>query len=891
MAVPGTQHSMDVTAVEELIAATRFKIPELPTSYVHRPQLLEVLAQAKSMPLVLVSAPAGTGKTSLVAEWVTNSGDGTTGWISFEDGDAKFWCLVLECLDRLGLSAPVQSQETAADTSLGKPGLMALAGVIVGAPGRLSIVIDGYEMMSLELAREVDFLLQHTLGKLRLIFVGRVDPVLPLYRYRLTDTLLEIRAADLAFTDEEAAQLMRLSGVTLSRTVVHDLNERVKGWAAGLRFAARALVTQEDPERSAATVVAQTGDINEYLVGEVLNAQLPEVRRFLLDTCVIDTLFPELVEELAGSRAVRTLGELARLNAFIEPVPDRPGSYRYYPFFRDLLRAQLAYESPQRMVELHRRAARWFEREGVPDLAIGHLSTIGAWDEVATLIVNGLMVPRLLLEDRGGTLGKVGLRLPDDLDQSASCVVRAAVALATGDRAACAEELARARRAEPAPAVRDEALLVGTAVIDAVRASLADDAESAIVLAKEAEQALSRPNPRRVTGSDLYALVQFSKGVALLRRGEFAPAKKALAYAAGHDRARSYASFRADCLGYVAVIEVLEGHLSRARRAAEQSVALAANSCAWLADRSPTAHVALACAAFEQYDLKAAREHIGAAMAFRAIHGDPVSRGLAEGVIAGLERARGQLRPALARLEGAAATLTSTDPMLADHLRVEAAKLSVASGRAELALGALAGIEERDEPEAAVIAAAAYAEQGKQAAVQDCLARARDGEPPLPARVTGLLVEAMQESLHRSPARAHVALERSLRLAAPEGLRRPFREAGPTVRRLLMADSRLLIENRWLSQTHRSAALTDRANRQEPGGRGNGAGVVEQLTAKEFEVLGHLQELLTTEEIAEKMSVSVNTVRTHVRSILRKLGVDRRNTAVRKARELGMIKG
>jgi LuxR family maltose regulon positive regulatory protein len=887
---------MDGSAVEELIAATRFKIPELPTSYVHRPQLLKVLEQAKALPLVLVSAPAGTGKTSLVAEWVTRGeGPGATGWISFEDGDAKFWQLVIECLDRLGLSIPDQNGDAAADISLGKPGLMALAGVIAGLPGRLSIIIDGYEMISLELAREVDFLLQHTLGKLRFIFVGRVDPVLPLYRYRLADTLLEIRAADLAFSDEEAAQLMRLSGVALSKTAVHDVNERVRGWAAGLRFAARALATKDDPEQSAATVVAQTGDINEYLIGEVLDAQTPEVRCFLLDTCVIDTLFPELVEDLAGARVVHTLGELARLNAFIEPVPDRSGSYRYYPFFRDLLRAQLAYESPQRMVELHHRAARWFERQGLPDLAIGHLSAIGAWEDVATLIVNGFMVPRLLLDDRRGLLGKAGLRLPDDLDQSASCLVRAAVALAAGDRVTCADELARARRAAPTPAVRDDALFVGTVVLDAVRASLADDAESATVLADEAERALNRPGLRASSGSDLYALVQFSKGVALLRRGEFRPAKKALSHAAGLDRVHSYASFRADCLGYLAVIEVLEGHISRSRRAAEQSVALAANAGTWLADRSPAAHVALACVAFEQYDLKAAREHISAAMAFRALQSDPVSHSLAEGVIAGLERAGGQLQPALARLEGATATITSTDPMMADHLRVEAAKLSVASGRAELALGALAEIVERDEPEVAVIAAAAYAEQGQQAAVQDHLARARDarardGEPPLPARVMGLLVEAMQESLHRSPARAHVALERSLRLAAPEGLRRPFREAGPTVRRVLMADSRLLIENRWLSQTDGSAAVNNRSNRHEPGSR-NGSGVVEQLTAKELEVLDLLQQLLTTEEIAEKLYVSVNTVRTHVRSILRKLGVDRRNSAVRKARELGIIKG
>jgi LuxR family maltose regulon positive regulatory protein len=335
-----------------------------------------------------------------------------------------------------------------------------------------------------------------------------------------------------------------------------------------------------------------------------------------------------------------------------------------------------------------------------------------------------------------------------------------------------------------------------------------------------------------------------------------------LARTAGLDVARSYPRFRADCLGYLAIAETLEGHPSSARRTANEAVEITADTEG--AQCAPAVLVALAVAALEQYEIEAARAYADAATACGQLREDPVSRGLSAEVLAGLERADGDLAGALSRLDEAATELRPTDPWLTDHLRVVAAELSVASGRAELALDALDAVVERDEPAVAVVAAAAFAEQGQEEAVGSLLATVRDGEPGLRARVSELLLEG--------------ALDRSLRLAEPEGLRRPFREAGPAVQRALAADARLLLENRWLHPSDEVPPVES-------------AGIVEPLTPRELEVLGHLQELLTTEEIAEKMFVSVNTVRTHVRSILRKLGVSRRNAAVRKARELGMVGG
>jgi LuxR family maltose regulon positive regulatory protein len=881
---------------EELLAAARFGIPGPVASHVHRPRLLDAFAGAKAVPLVLVSGPAGTGKTSVVAEWVRETAEtGTTGWISFEDGETAFWAHLVECLTRLGLDVPSLSEDHPADAALGRQRLTALAGAIADQPERRTVVLDGYELVSLEIAQEVEFLLRHTSGRLCLVFVGRVDPALPLYRYRLSESLLEVRAADLAFTDEEAAQLLRVSGVSLSRESVRELNERVKGWAAGLRFAAKALAGSRSPAASVATVVSQTCDINEYLVGEVLDAHTPEVRRFLLDTCVPEVLCPALVEELSGPQGLHTLEEVARSNAFIEPVPDQPGSYRYYPFFRDLLRAQLAYEDPKRMEALHRRASRWFSSQGLSDRSIGHLAATGAWDEVADEIVTGPGVGRLLLEGADGPLAMAARQVPADLEQSSACLVRAVLALVGDDPARCAQELSGARRTAVAGSASSRVLHASIVVVDAVRACLTDPAESAAAVAGEARRALheGQLRPRGTSESELYALAQLSTGVAMLRCGDLEHARKALTIAVGLDPARRFARFRSDCLGYLAVVDALEGHLARATRGALESKAAATDAGVPVVDRPAAAQVALAKVAYERYELRAARDHVASAIASRSLQGDPVARSLIEGVVAGLERASGHLQSGLARLESAATRAAPTDPWLADGLRLEAAKLSVASGRATTALHQLEGVGEGHEAAVEVVAAAALAEHGDEDAATDSLARARTAPSASGTEVMGLLVEVLQESKLRSPTRARVVLDRSLRLAAPEMLRRPFHEAGPAVQRLLSADQRLLREHPWLSRSGSPSGSRIPAQRTSGEQALRPApptlDVIEPLTAKELEVLGHLEELLTTEEIAEKMFVSVNTVRTHVRSILRKLGVNRRNAAVRKARDLGLF--
>ncbi|MGZ4582319.1 MAG: hypothetical protein ACXVXG_16925, partial [Nocardioidaceae bacterium] len=248
-----------------------------------RPRLLAALDRDAQAPLVLVSAPAGAGKTSLVADWVSHHEDARdrTAWITFEEGEHDFWPAVRTALLDLGVDVPSPALPRGS-RALDRRVLTALAAATARHPARLTVVIDGHELSAAPVANDVDFLLRHSGHRLQIVVVTRADPILPLYRYRLQDKLVELRMADLAFTDEEAAELLTSMDVKLAPEAVHALNARTRGWAAGLRFAARILADSAEPDKAVADVVGDRGNIAEYLLGEVVDAQTPEVRRLLL---------------------------------------------------------------------------------------------------------------------------------------------------------------------------------------------------------------------------------------------------------------------------------------------------------------------------------------------------------------------------------------------------------------------------------------------------------------------------------------------------------------------------------------------------------------------------------------------------------------------------------
>ncbi len=714
----------------QVLRDATYAVPGARPGNVVRPRLRERLDGAADVSLVLVSAPAGTGKTTLVAEWARAQLESglTCGWTNLADGTESFWADVVECLQRSGVPVPPEVVRGARTRLLGRRLLGALAEAVLAPDGAVTVVLDGLELDRLDLAREVDFLLRHTSGHLRLVVVTRVDPVLPLSRYRLADMLAELRVADLAFTDEEAADLLASAEVELPGSLVHELNERVSGWAAGLRFASRALGAVPDSSDLLATVLGRDHDITEYLVGEVLNAQGAAAREVMLAVSVPDLVLPGLAEELAGPAASRILADLTRGRAFVEQVHDQPGCYRFYPFFRELLRTQLAYEQPAAFTRHHLTCADWFAERGLLRQALEHLVSARAWHEVAAFLVGRGLVGELLAEGTEGRLAQLGGRIPVDLEEDDAAVVRAAVAVANGEPELCAAELARigATGSDRARV----AVARSAAVVDAIRSVFADDVATALVTTRRADDLLRTTGTDEPDAADLAALLSFAHGVASLREGDAGAATRALEHAAASTTATRYPQLMAMTHAYLALAEIERGDNRRARTEAMHSLT------ATIRMGQPTAHshavalTVLARVKLEQ-DPAAAHRLLQPALESRALRHDPLAGGVARSVTASIEH-----------------------------------------------------------PAAAV--------------------------------------------------------------AAGAGRRRP--------------------------------AVHDTARWDE-----DLPDIVEDLTPKELEVLGHLAELLTTEEIAEKMFVSVNTVRTHIRSILRKLGVNRRNAAIRKARQLHLL--
>jgi LuxR family maltose regulon positive regulatory protein len=288
--------------------------------------------------LVVVGAPAGSGKTSAVAEWVREL-PGEVVWSrGTTPGATCAWDALLGGLARAGV--PVGDIGGAHS----RQRIVRLATQVAQAPKPVTVVLDGFEINEAAVAAQVEFLIRQAGSRLRVVITSRGDPIVPT-ESRTPGLRLELRQDELAFTDAEAEELFDALGVAVDGAEVRRINRILRGWPVGLHLTARVLGADGPSLRSAATAVRHASGINEYLLSEVLDAQAPDVRRFLLATSALEGLTPVSVHRVAGPEGVHILAGIQRLNVFLEALPEEPGRYRYPPFFRDLLRTQLSYES------------------------------------------------------------------------------------------------------------------------------------------------------------------------------------------------------------------------------------------------------------------------------------------------------------------------------------------------------------------------------------------------------------------------------------------------------------------------------------------------------------------------------------------------------------------
>jgi LuxR family maltose regulon positive regulatory protein len=823
-----------------------------PEHVVQRPRLLELLDRGANVPLTLVSSPAGTGKSVVVATWLdTRVAAGPIICVTLTELDVAAgmpWWLISAELRMAGLM--VRDTLGCAD----RLSINAIADAIATHPQRVTLILDCAAELSPDTVAGLDQLLVQAEDRLRLILLTRSDPPLPMHRYRMRGAVVEVRLADLAFTPAEAQELFARRGLHVGSEDLRLVVARTRGWAAGLALAAMAIAHSSDPARAVREFTGDSGAVAEYLLAEVLNVQPAPDRGVLLRTSVVDVLRPGLIQALAGEDAPGALERLTRGNAFVERLPGQPGSYHYHPLFRELLCAQLSYEAPDEARRLQLVAADWAAQAGMLAEAVHTAVEVDGWEVAAGYVVQKLAIAELLTP-KPTALHELMTPPPDrPAGTAAAALVRAGLAAGEGRQAACTGELERARQLTAAEGP-DHAAALTLAVVTAVDAGLAEDDGAVLDAAARVDELLADEGAAELAPPpELLIVLRTAAARALLSRGLFSAATDACTEVVAQGLRSGFEREHVECLGHLALIAALLGQNRRAVRQARQALVLAAR--AGLSDASTAAaETALAWADVEMNDLLRARQHVLAAAAMKdAAMGVAVRVGLAL-VEARIHRADGDLTGARAALS----TCPSETRLSAWLKRLVAAEEAALAGET-----AASGSLLTDGPVPGALA-------------------------PLVAR---RLVEARRQFRRGCEEEAVESLEQALRLAAPERLRRPFVDTPAEVRGLLHAHQEVTRRHGWLALDVESRhARNGAANRtRRLAVPAPSAPVVsESLTEKEREVLGHLAELLTTEETAGAMFVSVNTIRTHVRNLLRKLGASRRNEAIRRARHLGIL--
>jgi LuxR family maltose regulon positive regulatory protein len=871
--------------------------------------------------LTVLSAPAGFGKTTLLTEWLdAGCADGAAvAWLSLDRRDndsALFWTYVVTAIqtavDGVGNAA---LQLLASSSPPIDAALAALLNDLDGLPTELVLVLDDYHLVETpEVHDGMTFLLEHQPRQLHLVLATRADPPLPLAQLRARGQLVEVRAADLRFTPEEAgAYLNGPMQLGLSSADVTALEGRTEGWIAALQLAALSLQGREDASAFIAGFAGDDRYIVDYLAEEVLARQPAEVREFLLQTSVLERLTGPLCDALTGRENGKvTLVGLERANLFLVPLDDRRQWYRYHHLFADVLHAHLLDERPEQVSELHRRASAWFEAHDDTVQAISHAQAGGDTGRAADLME--LAMPVMRRDRREAELARWVRALPDDVLRTRPVLGVAFVgALAqVSDFDTVGERLDRIEASlrstdgrwpkQPPPdliVVDQDNYRSLPAHIEMYRAALAlanADLEGTITHAREALSLAPQGDAlARAAAGALAGLASWTTGDL---PGAHAAYTESIA-------GLTSIGFLADILGCTITlgdIRRTQGQLGAALR----TYAHALESTAPTPVTEPlrgTAdmHVGMAGVLLERNDLKAAREHLASSQRLGEHNGLPQNPYRWRVVMSRLFEAEGELDDALASLDDAErlyvgdyAPNVQPVPAVRARLRLRRGELAHAEEWArERQLSAAdepAYLHEYEHLTLARLLLARHRLERDPSALEEALkllegllnAAERGGRGASVIEV--LVLQALTHETGRNTPAALAALHRAVTLAQPEGYVRLFADEGPPIAALLKALSkqpnapthvRQLLAATTTTATHASI-------RSE---------LIDPLSQRELDVLRLLGGDLDGPDIARQLSVSLNTLRTHTKNIYAKLGVSSRRAAVRHARELNLIPG
>jgi LuxR family maltose regulon positive regulatory protein len=864
---------------------------------IDRGDLVAALDRAAARKVTIISAPAGSGKTSLLRAWAGRPGQAhrlALVQVQRDQQDAQqFWLALLDAVRHAtgadsGAEPPPGTPDFNAPTMAGR-----VLSELADARSGVTLVIDDlHELTSPEALAQLTRLLTNLPPHVHAVLTTRHDVRLGLHELRLAGELAEIRAADLRFSERETRELLDASGIMLSEAGVALLHQRTEGWAAGLRLAAISLAGHPDPERFVTEFSGSERTVAEYLLAEMLERQPPDVQDLLLRTCLLDRVNGELADLLTGRPgSERILLDLEDANAFVVSLDPGRTWFRYHHLFADLLRLELRRTLPEEVPALHRRAAGWFTVQGQIVEAIGHTQAAGDWADAARLLADHSF--SLTLDGQAQTIQALLQAFPPGEDHPELALVRATVNLAQGRLDETAAYLAVAETyAETAPPDRQRRLRVAVASLQLSLATRRGDLAGVIEQVKFLASPVTGQSDEDIAlGNDLRAVALMNLGIAeAWTLGGLPDAERHLREGAVLARQIGRPYLEVACLARLGFASLVLHSFATIQRRGREAIALAERYGWGMEPVIAPALIMLAGTMVWTGEFDEAERWLRRTAPALQTDTGPDLRlhvHMASGL---LQAGRGRHHEALqefseaehlrSQMEGSHAWASQmTGWLLATQARAGM------TDRARALLAALdderAGSGEVGNARAVICLA-----EGDPAAALAAVADVLDGTAPVLGSVTVVEAHLLAGLAHRElgdQRAASQAAERALALAESDRLVLPF----------AMTGSAGLLEALPRHQTAHAALLADILDvlhGSSPAAKEQSSSPpAEELSPGELRVLRYLPTNLSRPEIAGELSVSPNTVNAHIRRIYAKLQVRDRSSAVQRARELRLL--
>ena len=889
---------------------TKLFIPRPRSNLVSRPRLTERLNAGLDKKITLIAAPAGYGKTTLLSEWIPQSPRCVT-WLSLDEGEndpTLFWAYFISSLRQLrpglahGALALLQSPQAPPITAI----MTSLINEITEFPDPFAAVLDDYHVIDYQpIHAAMAFLIDHLPANMHLVVTTRVDPPLLLARMRASDQLTELRANDLRFTADEAAEFLnQVMGFGLSAEEVGVLDTHTEGWIAGLQIAALSMQDSSDIQGFIQGFSGSHRHVLGYLAEEVLNHQPEKTLKFLLQTSILGELCGPLCDAVTGDFGGQAMLEnIENANLFITPLDNEGRWFRYHHLFAEVLHARLAQVDRDQIPELHRRAGNWYAPQGMMDEAIRHALAGADFDGAAQQIE--AVAGEILRRGASASLIRWLDAMPDEtiLAHPRLCLARGWTSLWGPEFSLeSADEWAQLAQKGMAPGVKTEPDLEGEVY-----------ALKALIAADRVKPALSRELSHRALeflpdDSPWLGVTTFCLGSALYAAGEFSSASSVLTEALRLSQADGALYIQLIAATFLGDIYTFQGHLGRAMKMYRQVLA-------WSDRGIPQkgaliAHAGLANILYEQDRLDSALAHLQSGIEQLEQVGGPGAALWLYRTLARVQQAMGNWTDALDALDWAYKSgQIANIPFVMAQAASLRARILLAQGDLEAASAwaADSGLDP-EAPEAShsglremeyLMFARVLSAQGlhlKALALLERLLEPSLAEERRGSAIEILVLQGLILQTQGNATRAQECLERALTLAEPEGYIRVFVDEGEPMHLLLLDYQEIIkkkigegMENeslRLLTYTGKLLAAFSQPTRVIAKETGD---MLEPLSERELEILRFISMGLSNQEIAEILVIAVSTVKSHINHLYGKLGTQKRTQAIAIARDLGLL--